>query len=131
MVADWYDPGVGSHRAGDVRRGRVYRIAPKGHTYRPKSNSFDHPDKAVEALANPAQSVRYLAWMALHEMGKKAEPALRDVFAKSSDPRQRARAFWLLTRLPEAGRSEEHTSELQSLMRISNAVFCLKKKTHP
>src|SRR3546814_2708189 len=28
----------------------------------------------------------------------------------------------------EAGRSEEHTSELQSLMRISYAVFCLKKK---
>src|SRR3546814_4365179 len=27
-----------------------------------------------------------------------------------------------------AGRSEEHTSELQSLMRISYAVFCLKKK---
>src|SRR3546814_10283475 len=29
----------------------------------------------------------------------------------------------------EPGRSEEHTSELQSLMRISYAVFCLKKKT--
>src|SRR3546814_4472611 len=28
-----------------------------------------------------------------------------------------------------AARSEEHTSELQSLMRISYAVFCLKKKT--
>src|SRR3546814_6742067 len=28
------------------------------------------------------------------------------------------------------GRSEEHTSELQSLMRISYAVFCLKKKRH-
>src|SRR3546814_9786079 len=28
----------------------------------------------------------------------------------------------------DAGRSEEHTSELQSLMRISYAVFCLKKK---
>src|SRR3546814_9802261 len=28
------------------------------------------------------------------------------------------------------GRSEEHTSELQSLMRISYAVFCLKKKTN-
>src|SRR3546814_10160284 len=27
-------------------------------------------------------------------------------------------------------RSEEHTSELQSLMRISYAVFCLKKKTN-
>src|SRR3546814_6521187 len=28
------------------------------------------------------------------------------------------------------GRSEEHTSELQSLMRISYAVFCLNKKNH-
>src|SRR3546814_9054875 len=28
------------------------------------------------------------------------------------------------------GRSEEHTSELQSLMRISYAVFCLNKKTY-
>src|SRR3546814_5689599 len=32
-------------------------------------------------------------------------------------------------RLRLAPRSEEHTSELQSLMRISYAVFCLKKKT--
>src|SRR3546814_1345510 len=30
--------------------------------------------------------------------------------------------------LAKLGRSEEHTSELQSLMRISYAVFCLKKK---
>src|SRR3546814_10013655 len=30
--------------------------------------------------------------------------------------------------LPDRKRSEEHTSELQSLMRISSAVFCLKKK---
>src|SRR3546814_2318366 len=29
--------------------------------------------------------------------------------------------------LPKPGRSEEHTSELQSLMRLSYAVFCLKK----
>src|SRR3546814_9124125 len=32
------------------------------------------------------------------------------------------------TEVREARRSEEHTSELQSLMRISYAVFCLKKK---
>src|SRR3546814_9679561 len=32
------------------------------------------------------------------------------------------------TYLPGPPRSEEHTSELQSLMRISYAVFCLKKK---
>src|SRR3546814_1040515 len=35
-------------------------------------------------------------------------------------------AAW--TALLQAARSEEHTSELQSLMRISYAVFCLKKK---
>src|SRR3546814_5076311 len=33
-------------------------------------------------------------------------------------------------RFSAADRSEEHTSELQSLIRISYAVFCLKKKTH-
>src|SRR3546814_1260807 len=35
-----------------------------------------------------------------------------------------------LQRCPAMVRSEEHTSELQSLMRISYAVFCLKKKQH-
>src|SRR3546814_4207842 len=35
----------------------------------------------------------------------------------------------LHARLDALDRSEEHTSELQSLMRISYAVFCLKKKT--
>src|SRR3546814_8817949 len=35
----------------------------------------------------------------------------------------------VLRRLESRVRSEEHTSELQSLMRISYAVFCLKKKT--
>src|SRR3546814_8736112 len=67
----------------------------------------------------------------------------------SSDPEPHARSSKLsmCARLPVAGscpsratiserisdtnRSEEHTSELQSLMRISYAVFCLKKKkTH-
>src|SRR3546814_9763441 len=35
---------------------------------------------------------------------------------------------WVFQCASERGRSEEHTSELQSLMRISYAVFCLKKK---
>src|SRR3546814_1119666 len=35
------------------------------------------------------------------------------------------------SRAMRGGRSEEHTSELQSLMRISYAVFCLKKKKVP
>src|SRR3546814_4987508 len=42
-------------------------------------------------------------------------------------------AIWRRGTLPMArrlSRSEEHTSELQSLMRISYAGFCLKKKNH-
>src|SRR3546814_10290656 len=35
---------------------------------------------------------------------------------------------WLSVAVPGRGRSEEHTSELQSLMRLSYAVFCLNKK---
>src|SRR3546814_9090490 len=37
----------------------------------------------------------------------------------------------MLQNYPRRNRSEEHTSELQSLMRHSYAVFCLKKKTKP
>src|SRR3546814_1245501 len=44
----------------------------------------------------------------------------------AQSPRHLARQRHLET--PVADRSEEHTSELQSLMRISYAVFCLKKK---
>src|SRR3546814_9916592 len=57
---------------------------------------------------------------------------------RSRDPRDegsgRQRVLWRLTRrcvcdrIKACRRSEEHTSELQSLMRISYAVFCLKKK---
>src|SRR3546814_1704241 len=43
-------------------------------------------------------------------------------------PRSEDRHFMADVLVP-LGRSEEHTSELQSLMRISYAVFCLKKKT--
>src|SRR3546814_7166533 len=47
---------------------------------------------------------------------------------RSRDPHRRTRAaeIWRAGLCP--ARSEEHTSELQSLMRISYAVFCLKKK---
>src|SRR3546814_1505729 len=38
------------------------------------------------------------------------------------------RGTWRWGVTPQPARSEEHTSELQSLMRISYAVFCLKKK---
>src|SRR3546814_8937108 len=50
---------------------------------------------------------------------------VRDVVVSVAGTGQTALGF------PKAQRSEEHTSELQSLMRISYAVFCLQKKTLP
>src|SRR3546814_5692185 len=41
---------------------------------------------------------------------------------------KKTRYLWLLALLLLIARSEEHTSELQSLMRISSAVFCLKQQ---
>src|SRR3546814_8469378 len=44
----------------------------------------------------------------------------------TTNPRKSPETTWSAT--SRRSRSEEHTSELQSLMRISYAVFCLKKK---
>src|SRR3546814_2840326 len=54
-------------------------------------------------------------------------------YAEQPERRSRGTGFYLgqaiiLSHEKAFGRSEEHTSELQSLMRISYAVFCLKKK---
>src|SRR3546814_5728863 len=51
--------------------------------------------------------------------------SVTDVFAASS-----AISACASGRVANSTRSQEHTSELQSLMRISYAVFCLKKETH-
>src|SRR3546814_3145135 len=45
-----------------------------------------------------------------------------------AEPVEQVRAIEAELRKYDPARSEEHTSELQSLMRISYAVFCLKKK---
>src|SRR3546814_8329522 len=52
-----------------------------------------------------------------------AEPAIGDIAAITRS----RRAYPRFEQFLDLGRSEEHTSELQSLMRSSYAVFCLKK----
>src|SRR3546814_8564638 len=60
------------------------------------------------------------------EVGVSSSQATRES-ARAAAKRAIGVRQWL--RLIVMKRSEEHTSELQSLMRISYAVFCLKKKT--
>src|SRR3546814_9860310 len=60
------------------------------------------------------RSFRIVFWLTPHFLSGNLE-----IFRVAKDRMSLLRAF---------SRSEEHTSELQSLMRISYAVFCLKKK---
>ncbi|HEV8070764.1 MAG TPA: PVC-type heme-binding CxxCH protein [Planctomycetaceae bacterium] len=103
MVADWCDPGVGGHRMGDVKRGRIYRLAPPKSPYRIPKHDFDSIPGAIEALASPNLAMRYLAWTALHQRGAGAETELARVFEHSPNPRVRARALWLLAMIDGRG----------------------------
>ena len=103
IVADWYDPGVGGHRMGDADRGRLFRLAPPKTPYKSPKVDVSTPEGAIAALKNPNEAARYLAWIALHDMGSKAEPALKKVFESDANPRLRARALWLLGKIDGKG----------------------------
>src|SRR3546814_5515399 len=79
-------------------------------------------DKTAGTITLDHGPIPEAKWPAM-TMAFKAAPAIIDA-AKVGD-----KVDFDLTLTGNAGeRSEEHTSELQSLMRISYAVFCLKKK---
>src|SRR3546814_3829412 len=58
--------------------------------------------------------------------GRSHGPSFHHAASRKPDHQSHAKKG---THIPISVRSEEHTSELQSLMRISEAVFCLQKKT--
>src|SRR3546814_7977137 len=71
----------------------------------------------------PSDDQRQAAIEAALELAYADRPARNEVVDDAKQALADATAF------VKAQRSEEHTSELQSLMRISYAVFCLKKQT--
>ena len=102
IIADWYDPGVGGHAAGDQTRGRIYRVAPRGSKYNIPKEDYNTVQGAITALQNPNLSVRYHAFTALQQMGEKALPDLEQYWTRAPDPRMSARAFWVLVKMPGA-----------------------------
>src|SRR3546814_5199559 len=77
-------------------------------------HGYDRVDCRAERKAHPVEAIIEARGIG-HQLSTQFGPPLHLVqrFERRGDDR---------------GRSEEHTSELQSLMRISYAVFCLKKK---
>ncbi len=98
IIADWYDPGVGGHAAGDQVRGRIYRVAPPGSKYSIPKQDYTSAAGAVAALQNPNLATRYHAWTVLQQMGANAVPELEKVWKYSEDQRMRARALWALVK---------------------------------
>lgn len=96
IVADWYDPGVGGHRQGDIERGRLFRVAPPGSKYMVNKPDFSTVEGTAEALKSPNVATRYLAYQKLSEAGEAAEAVLAKMFHDDSNPRFQARALWLL-----------------------------------
>ncbi len=94
-------PGVGGHQAGDQTRGRIYRIAPKNHPYKVAKLDLSTPELALSGLENPNLETRYLAYRKLQKLGAGATKVLENSFATNSNPRFRARAFWLLANGPQ------------------------------
>jgi len=118
FVADWNDPGVGGHNMGDNKaeslRGRVYRVAPKGHKYLVPKVDLTSAAGCAKALQSPNLAARYLAWTELHKVQDKAEERLRSLWTGSepgveSFPNTasiiQARALHLLARIKGKERS--------------------------
>lgn len=99
FVADWYDPGVGGHQAGDQTKGRIYRVAPKGNQYSVPSFSVETVQAAIQELKSPNLARRYLAFQSLLKKGTEAQKALEKMFEQETNPRLKARAFWVLNQL--------------------------------
>ncbi len=102
FVTDWYDPGVGGHGQRDLDRGRIFRVAPPKVGYTIPKVDFSTLEGCVEAMKSPNLATRYVAWTKLHDAQAKAEPALLKLW-QSDNPRERARALWLLGKIEGKG----------------------------
>jgi putative heme-binding domain-containing protein len=98
LVADWCDPGVGGHGMGDTKRGRIFRLAPRGSTYSVPKVEVSTPEGIQAALQSPAKSVRWMAIDALRQMPpENAATILRPLATGKDKPSWvKARARWLL-----------------------------------
>src|SRR3546814_10509575 len=93
----------------------------------PRSTRTDTLFPYTTLFRSPACIPSYLSNSALHETVMSGLRILGRDPSTAGEPFRVAEFTLLAAQYP---RSEEHTSELQSLMRISYAVFCLKKKTN-
>src|SRR3546814_2658490 len=105
---------------------RIFIVGASGYVGGHLVRSLVHSGYEVAALARSGEAACRIT--ALGARACAGDLSADDMLAREHE---RADAIIYVAQFPsvsEERRSEEHTSELQSLMRISYAVFCLKKK---
>src|SRR3546814_7733836 len=131
-ISDWSSDVCSS----DLREARMRRVRARlfaRNKERPPGGGLSINSTADETSAlQPLRNRRAQVARRLHRrhpsLLQRRELPLCRARATRSDRARMPHAL-ALRRAGPGDRSEEHTSELQSLMRISYAVFCLKKKT--
>lgn len=99
LVADWYDPGVGGHKVGDLQRGRIFRIsAPGSEGFTTPHLDWSVEEGIIQGLQSPNIATRFLVWEAIRKGEKDLLPALTEM-AASTNPRFQARALWALAEI--------------------------------
>src|SRR3546814_9756270 len=86
----------------------------------PIAQTIIHPGQMADVIVDELRRLQILL----------PSPSILEAVLRRARQQAEQLTYEVLTNglLPDTLRSEEHTSELQSLMRISYAVFCLKKK---
>ncbi|MDL5513179.1 PQQ-dependent sugar dehydrogenase [Arenibacter sp. M-2] len=97
FISDWYDGGVGGHKAEDIARGRIYRLSttPEYNTVAidPKTE-----DGALKGVLSGNMDLFYQSWQKLHSLGEAAQPLLAKLMAQGDIAK--ARALWIGLHIP-------------------------------
>jgi putative membrane-bound dehydrogenase-like protein len=94
-VADWYDPGVGGHGMGDTTRGRVFRLAPKGHKPAVPKVDLTTGEGVLQAFLSPNLATRYMAATTLRARGEGGLYAWAERFQERLTRDADLRVMWL------------------------------------
>src|SRR3546814_7601610 len=117
-ISDWSSDVCSSDLWAKVEAAELFRKGIEAARRMPASSARD---RRILRLELELGDVLYAAFGYVTGAGTAAYHRSMELSEKLGDPEAPVRAL---------DRSEEHTSELQSLMRITYAVFCLKKKKY-
>ncbi|MEM8736284.1 MAG: PVC-type heme-binding CxxCH protein, partial [Planctomycetota bacterium] len=134
FIADWYDPGVGGHRMGDIQHGRIFRVMPTGHSgYQVPSMNLETAEGVVRALASPNQATRFLAQQAIRANPEQVTSALEEMANDHPNDRMRARAMWQLATATNKGKHvvERAMQDANSDIRVMGVRLARQLKWNP